>query len=117
MKAEDKILELFDEYFETADETEIETDIKYVNSLGTNGVSFEEYIEILNEVTSLSLKETGLCDDILYSKDYNKLISEIQMDDIKAVTILSTEIKVQPENFQRSFNWAGENDYFRELVA
>lgn len=56
MNFENKILELFDDYFKSAPKEEIERDIAYINSIGMNGVSFEEYIVELNVVTSCNLK-------------------------------------------------------------
>jgi hypothetical protein len=106
MKQEDKILALFDKYFETVDQSEICNDIKYIKSLGSGGVSFEEYIEILNKVTSLTLKETGLCDDIAYADLFKNLISPIQMDDLDSFKIINSSINIEFDKSHKSSDWA-----------
>ena len=49
---EQKILDLMDQYFATASKEEIARDVEYINSLGTNGITFEQYLtdlSLLNE--------------------------------------------------------------------
>jgi|GEM_PF-2319429 hypothetical protein len=81
MSNEQNILTLFDQYFEVADKNEILEDIGFVNSLGKQGMSFEEYLQNLNAIAAIPLAETGICDDIAYRDLYNSLISPISMDD------------------------------------
>lgn len=46
----DDVLDLMDQYFATASKEEIAKDVEYVNNLGTNGISFEEYVEGLTHL-------------------------------------------------------------------
>ena len=66
MTQEEQILNLFDEYFKNTPKSEIEKDVKSISGLGTDGISFEDYVAVLNKVTSFSLIETGICDDIAF---------------------------------------------------
>jgi hypothetical protein len=79
MKSEEEILRLFDSYFENTPLEEINKDLSYINNIGFDGVTFEEYVSILNNDTSYNLKETGICDDIKYSDLFNALINPIFM--------------------------------------
>jgi len=79
MNNEDKILELFDNYFRSAPSEEVEKDLAYINSIGFEGISFEEYVGILNTSTSFNLKEIGLCDDIAFADLFNNSICPIEM--------------------------------------
>lgn len=97
MTQEDNILALFDQYFAKADKKEIENDVAYINSLGTEGISFEQYLENLDAITAFPLAETGVCDDIAYSDYYNNLISAVSMDDF-------SDFKTVKESFQFESN-------------
>jgi hypothetical protein len=105
MGQEDQILALFEQYFKTADHSEIQNDINYINSLGSNGISYEDYIEVLNKVTSLNLKETGLCDDIAYADLFNDLISPIKMDDLDSFTVINDSIRIQFNKSHETSKW------------
>jgi hypothetical protein len=87
MNFEDKILGLFDDYFKSAPKEEIERDIAYINSIGMNGVSFEEYITILNSATSYNLRDAGICDDIAFADLFNKTIRGVEMGNNKDIKI------------------------------
>ena len=52
MTNEEKILELFENYFSNASTLELNEDVAQINVLGNEGVTFEEYVEHLNNVTS-----------------------------------------------------------------
>lgn len=52
MNTEEKILDLFDDYFKSASAEEIARDVAFVNSIGTNGITLEEYLDNLNHSTS-----------------------------------------------------------------
>lgn len=90
MSPEDEILQLLEEYFKNATQDEIKKDVDYINSLGTTGVTFDEYLNALNRVTSYSLLETGVCDDIAFADFFNKSISPIQMDELDKITLVET---------------------------
>jgi hypothetical protein len=106
MTQEDQILALFEQYFKTANQSEIQNDVDYINSLGAKGVSYEDYIEVLNKVTSLNLKETGLCDDIAYADLFNDLISPIKMDDLNSFTVINDSICIQFNKSHETSDWA-----------
>lgn len=89
MSEEDKILALMDQYFENTDPKQLTEDLKFVNSLGADGVSFEEYLDILNDVTSVELAKNGICDDIAYMDLFSNLISGISMDDFNNIQTIS----------------------------
>ena len=108
----EKILGFLDEYFSTASQEEIESDIALVNKLiGSNGISFDGYLENLNEATAYSLVETGLCDDIAYADLFNNSIRPVQMGE-SIVTVLLQEVKIpSPLNTQNISLKAGESSY------
>jgi len=60
MNEDEKILALMDQYFDTTEPEQLADDLKYVDSLGSEGVSFDEYLDILNDVTSFELDENGI---------------------------------------------------------
>lgn len=45
---EKKIFDFFDDYFKSASAEEIASDVAFVNSIGTNGITLEEYLYNLN---------------------------------------------------------------------
>ena len=51
MTNEEKILELFENYFSNASTLELNENVAQINVLGNEGVTFEEYVEYLNNVT------------------------------------------------------------------
>ena len=105
MKQEEDILALFDQYFKVAQEDQILEDIGFVNSLGKQGVSFEEYLQNLNAIAAIPLAETGICDDIAYRDIYNSLISSISMDDYhRFQTIESIHFESSHSNYFASDN-------------
>lgn len=89
MTEDEKILALMDQYFDTTDPKQLADDLKYVNSLGSEGVTFDEYLDILNDVTSFELAENGICDDIAYSDYFNKSIMPVMMDKVGIPTTLN----------------------------
>lgn len=105
MNNEENILALLDQYFEAADKKEILADMNFVNSLGKQGVSFEEYLQNLNAIAAIPLAETGICDDIAYRDLYNSLISPISMDDYNRFqTIESVYFESAHSNYLASDN-------------
>jgi hypothetical protein len=100
MNFEDKILDLFDEYFRSAPKEEIENDVNYINSIGMNGVSYEEYLTILNGATSYNLRDNGICDDIAFADLFNSTICQIQMGELQDIRIGEEPIviKWKPSN-------------------
>jgi hypothetical protein len=104
MKSEEEILRLFDNYFENAPIEEINKDLSYINNIGFDGVTFEEYVSILNNDTSYNLKEAGICDDIAFSDLFNHLINPIFMgnnrinDIIQCIKISYPEEKMFASN-------------------
>jgi hypothetical protein len=60
MNTEEKILDLFDDYFKSASAEEIARDVAFVNSIGTNGITLEEYLDNLNHSTSKTNKPMKL---------------------------------------------------------
>ena len=94
MNFEDKILELFDDYFKSAPREEIERDVSYINSIGMNGVSFEEYVTILNGATSYNLYDNGICDDIAFADMFNNSIQKIQMGELQDIKIGENPISI-----------------------
>lgn len=101
MTQEDTILALFDEYFATADKNEIERDVKFVNSIGKEGITFEQYLENLDSITAFPIAETGVCDDIAYSDYYNNLIAAVSMDNFSEFTTVKESFEF--ESNQSSF--------------
>lgn len=91
---DEEILNLFDNYFQNAPKEEIEKDVNYIRSLGFEGVTFDEYVNILNNVTSLSLNEAGICDDITYSDFFNKLIGRIDMGNDESIQVVSNLLRI-----------------------
>jgi hypothetical protein len=57
MTHEESILSLFDQYFSNADKQEIQKDVEYINSLGKDGVTFEQYLENLDSITAFPTKD------------------------------------------------------------
>lgn len=108
MTQEDNILSLFEQYFATADKQEIQKDVAYVNSLGKDGISFEQYLENLDSITAFPIAETGVCDDIAYSDYYTNLISAVSMDDFH--NFKTIEESLQVESNQSSF-FASESTF------
>lgn len=108
MSHEESILALFDQYFSKADKQEIQEDVNYVNSLGKDGVTFEQYLENLDSITAFPIAETGVCDDIAYSDYYNNLIAAVSMDDFNDFQIIESRYEVE---FEHSFFSASENTY------
>lgn len=51
----DKILEAIDKYYATATKEELKEHFDRANSLVSDGITFEEYIENLNTSTSIQL--------------------------------------------------------------
>jgi hypothetical protein len=90
MNFEDKILALFDDYFQSTPKDEIEKDVAYANSIGFNGVSFEQYLSILNTATSYNLRDTGICDDIAFADMFNNSIKQITMGNDDTIKIGET---------------------------
>lgn len=88
MTEEEKILRAWDEHFQKLSLEEIEKDIEIINSIGPVGVSYEDYLHILNTVTSLTLTETGLCDDIAFADFFNRSIMDVQMDNSHSFTLI-----------------------------
>lgn len=101
MTQEEIILSLFDQYFASADKKQIERDLAYVNSIGKEGITFEQYLENLDSITAFPIAETGICDDIAYSDYYNNLISAISMDDFSVFRTVNQSF--QFESDQSSF--------------
>jgi len=93
-----EILDLFDVYFDNVSSTELENDKKFVESQGFNGISFDEYLNILNTSTSIDSNPLGICDDIAYSDLYNKLIGKIEMGTAELRTINETLIETSLNN-------------------
>lgn len=87
MNFEDKILGLFDDYFKSAPKEEIQKDVDYINSIGMNGVSFEEYVNILNSATAYNLRDNGICDDIAFADMFNNSIQRIQMGELSEIKL------------------------------
>ena len=96
-----------DQYFENTDPMQLNEDLKFVTNLGADGVTFEEYLDILNDVTSVELAENGICDDIAYMDLFRNLISKISMDDCNEIQTVS------PFHFKSSHSGyiASENNY------
>lgn len=93
MTPEEEILALFDKYFENAPKSELEKDARAISKLGLTGLSFEQYIDALNKVTSFNLADTGICDDIAFSDFFNDSISMVKMGNSKfAKTIESIDL-------------------------
>ena len=103
MKSEDEILKMFDAYFENASIEEINKEVALINNLGFEGVTFEEYLSGLNNVTAYNLKETGICDDIAYADLFNHLINPIEMGNNKIVESIQC-IKVSIPNALFAYN-------------
>ena len=87
MGFEDNILDLFEDYFKSASKEEIESDVAYINSIGINGVSFEEYVTTLNTATAYYLRDNGICDDIAFADMFNNSIQRIQMGDLNEIKL------------------------------
>ena len=87
MNSEDKILDLFDDYFKSASKEEIENDVAYINGIGTNGVTLEQYLTILNSATSYNLSDNGICDDIAFADLFNNTIKKVQMGNDEDIRI------------------------------
>ncbi len=107
MIQEENILALFDQYFEVADKNQILDDINFINSLGKQGISYEEYLQNLNAIAAIPLAETGICDDIAYKDLYNSLISLISMGDYKRFQTIES---VKFESIHSDY-LASENTY------
>jgi len=88
MNNEEDILKAWDDHFSKLSPEEIEKDVEIINGIGTVGVSYEEYLHILNTVTSYSLVETGLCDDIAFADFFNNSIECVTMGDLVSYEIL-----------------------------
>jgi hypothetical protein len=97
MDAEEKILQLFEQYFATATDEEIKADVDYINGLGNAGIAFEDYLDTLNHATAYSLIETGLCDDIAYADLFNNTISQVEMDNFNTITVLDSFVQISFE--------------------
>lgn len=108
MTQEETILLLFDQYFATAGKDELREDVEFINSLGKEGVTFEQYLENLDSITAFHLAETGVCDDIAYSDYYNSLIAAVSMDDFNQFQIIQATYNFE---FAHSSFTAGENTY------
>jgi hypothetical protein len=108
MSQEDSILSLFDQYFSNADKQQISEDVDYVNSLGKDGVTFEQYLENLDSITAFPIAGTGVCDDIAYSDYYNNLIAAVSMDDFDDFQIIESNCYVE---FEHSSFYSSENIY------
>lgn len=108
MTSEETILALFDQYFAKADNVELQEDVNYINSLGKDGVTFEQYLENLDSITAFPLAETGVCDDIAYSDYYNNLIAAVSMDDFHYFQLIECSCNVE---FEHSSFTASENTY------
>lgn len=88
MTEEENILNAWEEHFRSLSAKEIAEDIEKVNSIGSIGVSYEDYLYILNTVTSHSLAETGLCDDIAFADFFNRTIIGVEMGKSNTFTII-----------------------------
>jgi hypothetical protein len=107
MSEEEKILALMDQYFEKTDSKQLNEDLKFITNLGADGVTFEEYLDILNDVTSVELAENGICDDIAYVDLFRSLMSKISMDDCNKIQTVSP---FHFESLHSGFR-ASENNY------
>lgn len=87
MNQEHDILKSLDDYFRSVSRSEIETDVSYINSLGSLGVSYDDYLQNLNTITSLNLVEIGVCDDVAYADLFNSTILTVKMDDTSKVKL------------------------------
>lgn len=102
MNTEEKILDLFDDYFKSASAEEIARDVAFVNSIGTNGITLEEYLDNLNHSTSYTLVDNGICDDIAFADMFNNAIQKIQMGNdefVKMGDLFEYQPKAITENF------------------
>lgn len=112
MTHEEQILALFDRYFKEASKGEIENDTKFIQNLGTEGISYEQYIDALNKVTSFNLADTGICDDVAYSDFFKKLISPIKMDDLMQMKMVeSIKLRFQQNTDYHPVSGVGEENY------
>ncbi len=107
MSQDHPILTLIDEYFARAAKDEINNDVEYINSIGKEGVSFEQYLQNLDSITAFPIAEIGVCDDIAYSDYYNNLIAVVSMDDFSKFRIVTSIII---DNTQPAFS-TSENTY------
>ena len=110
MTQEEKILALFDEYFENAPKEEIQKDVEYIDSLGKDGISFELYLETLNQATSSIIAQNGVCDDIAFADLFNNSIERVDMGNMDSLDFIST-IKVKTPLIKDGFEIAEENSY------
>jgi len=88
-----------EDYFNSAPQSEIEADVHFVNSIGPKGVSFERYVEGLNDVAVSNLLQSGVIDDIAYSDYFNNSIQDVQMGNLNELIVLQERIIVPNELF------------------
>jgi hypothetical protein len=105
------ILQSLDNYFERASPKEIEEDLRKVNDLKHEGVTFEEYIQTLNLVSASNIIEVGVCDDIAFADLFNESILNVRMGDISQFKLESPtfvrreDLRTKVKTLNRRISW------------